>query len=463
MMSFRILQAVCLLTMRTALAAVALQDPSDIIPASAWAADNALIADYNIPMPASQPSDILAKHVFKENQTSIRYAVYTVDANDTSVILVSDSATLDLSYVNVIKYGYSTNLNDASAYGFNAAINVANASAASFKYLNVTTHNGAANIYSYGTDTVVNVTNSWLYSSGPVSHGLYAAGNGTIHGSKVQHFSGGRRSSSFAGDGPRGTVYVSDSVAHTTGIGSATFYALGEIFANNVAAKAENAPTAFMDGTQNISMDNCECTAGLLGGMVIFSSAVRQAGASVDVRNSKLTTTGSTMPGLWFGNVIADAYLYNTQVVAASGVLVVANYSQVTQDFDRYASYSDNPDLAPAEAYITVAESFLAGDLVTYNSSYISWNLSSHSYWVGASYAGYGQALVDVTLDATSNWTLTATSYVQNLTDADSSLANIASAGHTLYYNSSALLNGWLNNQTIELSGGGSITPRTQS
>ncbi|KUI63055.1 hypothetical protein VP1G_10180 [Cytospora mali] len=462
-MSLRILQAMCLLTMRTALAAVSLQDPSDVIPASAWAADNALIADYNIPLPKSQPSDVLAKHVFKGNQTSVKYAVYTVDANDTSVILVSDSATVDLSYVNVIKFGYSTNLDDASFWGFNAAINVANASTASFNHINVTAHNGAANIYSYGTDTVVNVTNSWLYSSGPVSHGLYAAGNGTIYGSKVQHFSGGRRSSSFAGDSPKGTVYVSDSVAHTTGIGSATFYALGQIFANNVAAIAENAPTVFMDGTQNISITNCECTAGLLGGLIIFSSAVREAGASVDIRDSKLTTTGSTMPGLWFGNVISDVYLYNTQVATASGVLVVANFSQVTQDFDHYASYSDNSDLAPAEAYITVAESYLAGDLVAYNNSYISWNLTSHSYWAGASYSGYGQAQVDVSLDATSNWTLTATSYVQNITDADSSLANIASGGHTLYYNPSALLNGWLNNKTIALSGGGSITPGTQS
>lgn len=254
-----------------------------------------------------------------------------------------------------------------------------------------------------------------------------------------------------------------DSIAHTQGIGSATFYALGEIFADNVISVSEQGPVVFMDGAQNVSLRNCDSTAGLLGGMAIFSSQVRQSGANIDVRDSKITTTAPDMPGLWFGNTIVDVSLYNVEVVTASNILVVANYSQITQDFDYYASYADNPGLSPAEVYIKVAESSLDGDLVPYNQSYILWNLSSYSSWTGAAYSGYGAASVDVGLDATSNWTLTADSYVQNLTDADSTLANIFSAGYTVYYNKSASSNDWLANRTITLSGGGSVTPGTQS
>lgn len=256
---------------------------------------------------------------------------------------------------------------------------------------------------------------------------------------------------------------MSDSVAHSQGIGSATFYALGEIFADNVVSVSEQGPVVFMDGAQNVSISNSDSTAGLLGGLVIFSSQIRNSGASVIVSDSSITTTGADMPGLWFGNVIASVSLYNVEIATASDVLVVANYSQITQDFDYYASYADNSALSPAEVFITVAESALEGDLVSYNESYIYWNLSEYSSWSGAAYAGYGSAYVDVELDATSNWTLTANSYVQNLTDADETLANIASGGYTLYYNASALLNGWLANQTISLSGGGSVTPGSQS
>lgn len=256
-----------------------------------------------------------------------------------------------------------------------------------------------------------------------------------------------------------------DSVARAQGIGSATFYALGDIAAEGVVSVSEQGPVAFMDGAQNLSLARCDATAGLLGGIVVFSSQVRGAGARVVVEDSTITTTGTDVPALWFGNVIAAVSLRNTalEVAAAGGVLAVANYSQITQDFDYYASYADNTALAPAEAYIEVAESALAGDLVAYNGSYIAWNLSEYSAWSGAAYAGYGAAYVDVALDATSNWTLTADSYVQNLTDADGTLGNIASGGYTLYYNASALLNGWLANRTISLAGGGSVTPGTQS
>lgn len=331
--------------------------------------------------------------------------------------------------------------------------------------MNVTVHNGAANVYAYGTDTVVNVTNSWLYSSGPVSHGLYASGNATIYGSNIAHFSGGYRSSAFSGDSPKGIIYVSDSVAHTAGIGSATFYALGEIFADNVLSVSEKGPVVFMDGAQNVSIANSDCTAGLLGGLVIFSSQVRLSGASIEISDSRIATTGASVPGLWFGNTIADVALSSVEVDLAddSAALVVANYSQITQDFDYYASYADNSALAPAEVSIAVAESALEGDLVAYNGSYIRWNLTAHSSWAGAAYSGFGASYVDVALDATSNWTLTADSYVQNLTSADGTLANIDSAGFNVYYNASALLNSWLANGTVELSGGGSVTPGAQA
>lgn len=335
----------------------------------------------------------------------------------------------------------------------------ANGSTVEFDHVNITVHNGAANVYSYGTDTEVQISNSWLYSSGPVSHGLYASGNGTIIGHNIAHFSGGRRSSSFAGDNPKGIVKVYDSIAHTQGIGSAAFYALGTVYGENVLSLSENAPVVFMDGPQNATLVNCDSTAGLLGGMVIFCSQVRQSGAKVELLNSKLTALGATMPGLWFGNTIVDVTIDSSQIITASGILLTANYSQVTQDFDYYASYADNPNLQPAEVFATVSESSLSGDLIAYNGSYISWTLGHHSSWTGAFSVGYGEGSFDIALDSSSNWTLTKTTTVQNLTDGNRDLSNIYSQGYTLYYNASAVLNGWLHGKTYSLPGGGQAKP----
>ncbi|KAI4592351.1 hypothetical protein KJ359_011291 [Pestalotiopsis sp. 9143b] len=439
------------------LASITIEDPSDVIDPADWAADNALDADYNVPFPDTQPSDIVAGTSYVSETVSIDHESFSVDANDTSVILVAEGASFNGSYLDILKEGYSSNLLYASFWGFNAAVNVANASTATLDHVNITVHNGGANVYSYGSDTVVTVENSWLYSSGPVSHGMYASGNGTVVGHNLQHYSGGYRSSSFSGDNPAGYVYVYDSVAHAAGIGSATYYALGTIYAENVVSVSEQGPVVFMDGVQTATLVNCDATAGLLGGVALFSSQTRLAGGRLELVDSKITTVGDDVPGLWFGNTIVDVVINSSQVISPSGVLIVANYSAITQDFDYYGGYADNNNLLPAEVSAVVSESSLSGDLVAYNGSSISFSLTEHSAWSGAAYSGYGVGLIDVGLSADSNWTLTADSTVQNLTDADASLGNIDSAGFTLYYNAS--LNEWLGGETVALAGGGSATP----
>ena len=113
--------------------------------------------------------------------------VYTVDANDSSVFIITEGSEVTLQYDRFVKTGYSSNLIEASFYGMfnrhaclllphtvpgiNAAVWVGNSSTAYIDSVNVTVHNGAANVYTYGTDSVTYISNSDLYSSGPVSHG----------------------------------------------------------------------------------------------------------------------------------------------------------------------------------------------------------------------------------------------------------------------------------------------------
>lgn len=302
--------------------------------------------------------------------------------------------------------------------------------------------------------------NAWLYSSGPVSHGLYASGNGTINANNVVHYSGGNRCSSFSGDNPAGYINVMNSVAHTDGIGSAICYALGVCNLTNVIGHASNAPVTFSDGPQTTIYKNSDVTAGLLAGTILFSSATREEGASVTFDHSKLTVLGKTMPALWFGNTIASGSIISSMINnTASDILVVANYSQVTQDFDYFAGYADNNMLSPAEATVSVQDSAVSGSIVAYNGSSISLSLSDYSGWTGTAVYGYGDATFGVTLDKTSNWTLTATTKLLNFTNADSTLANIVSNGFNIEYSSSAAANSAWGGKTVSLPGGGSLMP----
>ncbi|OQD91833.1 hypothetical protein PENSOL_c048G00641 [Penicillium solitum] len=154
------------------------------------------------------------------------------------------------SHIDILKTGYSTNQNWTSFYGFGPAINVVSAT---LDHINVTVHNGAARIYVYNTTTTttttttITITNSWLYS-GPVSNGPYASGNGTIIAHNVAHNSGSERSSSFLGNFLKDDIYSYDSVAHSVGIGSATYYALETIEEDNALRDWEYGPVVFSAG-----------------------------------------------------------------------------------------------------------------------------------------------------------------------------------------------------------------------
>ncbi|KAI9738387.1 MAG: hypothetical protein M1834_008890 [Cirrosporium novae-zelandiae] len=443
-----------------ATASFEITDPSDTVGTVAWESDNAILADYADATIMYQYITVTGPYYYDGTTETISYETLEADANDTSVLVATEGAVVNVSYTEIIKYGYSSDLLQASFFGTNAAVNVANGSSVSLDNVNITVHNGAANVYSYGSGSYVYVDGAFLYSSGPVSHGLYAGGNGTIYATNVEHYSGGNRCSSFSGDSPAGYVYVSDSVAHTDGIGSAIAYALGTVELTNVIGHASNAPALFMDANQIASFTDCDLTAGLLGGIMIFSSADRYSGASVTFTDSKLTTLGATMPALWFGNVIGTVSLTNTILNTTSGILAVANYSQVTQDFDYYADYTDNSALQSAAMTVDIASSDLTGDLVAYNGSSIVWNLTDYSTWTGTAYSGYGDAYFGISLDATSTWILTADTTVTNLTSANGTY-NIESNGFNVYYTDygNSTKRG-LEVRTVPLKGGGKLMPK---
>lgn len=191
----------------------------------------------------------------------------------------------------------------------------------------------------------------------------------------------------------------------------------------------------------------------------MFSSQTKVTGASLTLDHSRVTTLGDTMPALWFGNVGAEAHIISSQINTTSGILAVANYSQVTQDFDYFASYVDNPMLSPADASIYVEDSNIMGDLVAYNGSTININLAGYSNWVGKAYSGFGSASFGVSLDNSSTWVLTANVSLQNFTDSDSTLSNVQSQGFSIMYNSTAVANEALGGKTISLNGGGQALP----
>ncbi|GLA62233.1 hypothetical protein AtubIFM55763_003543 [Aspergillus tubingensis] len=444
-----------------AMAAITISDPGDIIPAFQWESDNAILADYNVSTEAVQRIAQVGPYMVRGQEKRFNHTTLAVDGNDTSILVATEHANVYVDHTEVVKFGYSSNLIQASFYGVNSAVLVANNSQLRLTDVNITTHNGAANVYAYGTDSVAYIDNAWLYSSGPTAHGLYAAGNGTIRARNVHHFSSGNRCSSFSGDTPAGYLYVEDSIAHTTGIGSAIVFAFKHANLTNVVGYAEQSPAFFTIGEGHAVATDCDLTAGLLGGAVIFSiSKDTQAYAfQFTLENTRLKVLGDA-PGLWYGTVYADSYIRNSQIITESGILAVANFSTITEAFDFYSDYATSGDIvATADSRIYAEESTLEGDLVAYNGSTLGFSLERHSHWRGRAYVGYGEAELAVYLDKTSSWNLTGDTALKNFTNADMSFGNVNSNGFSVTYDADAPANKALARRTFNLTGGGTVSP----
>ncbi|KAF2158262.1 hypothetical protein K461DRAFT_300066 [Myriangium duriaei CBS 260.36] len=444
-----------------ACAHVVVNDPGDYVDLAAAKQVNAILADYNITPTLYQTTAIVGPYYYsgKKSSTTVSHRQLSVNKNDTSVVVVTEGANISLDYVTIVKDGYGSNLFQESFFGLNAAVNVANGSTATVYNSNITVLEGAANVYSFGTGTTVYVYDTDLYSAGPVSHGLYASGNGTIIAKDIRHYSGGNRASSFSGDNPAGYLYIEDAIAHTAGIGSAIFYALGVIHATNVVGLAEQAPVLFSDSNQQIYLNNVDLTSNFLAGTVMFSSMTRASGAYLLLNESSLTVTAADQPALWYGNVIVSTDIIASQINTESNILVIANRSQVTQAFNHFAGYEENTGIAPAEVTITVSESDLTGDIVAYNGSSISWSLTDYSSWCGKGVTGKGAATLGVSLDTQSKWTLTGDTSLLNFTNADKNFNNIQSGGHSITYAKNAPANKYLGGKTYSLPGGGKLKP----
>jgi hypothetical protein len=121
-----------LLAIEVALATIPLFDPGEVLPAPLYAADNAIVPDYNVPFISDQPRALPGAYIFESNVTELEYVAYWTTANDTSVIIAANDAKLTLEYVKIVKLGYASNLLLSSFYGFNAAINIVSGRVPSF-------------------------------------------------------------------------------------------------------------------------------------------------------------------------------------------------------------------------------------------------------------------------------------------------------------------------------------------
>lgn len=226
--------------------------------------------------------------------------------------------------------------------------------------------------------------------------------------------------------------------------------------ANNTC-KADGSEVVVIEGANSVNLTDSTLVTSVANkwGVMIYQSFSGDAQGS----NGIFTMTGGSLsysdtnsPLFYVTNTVGHITLKGVTVSAASGIILKAEGN------DRWGTSGSN-----GGTVIFIADGqTLYGNMVADKISTITLTLQNGSALTGALNAEHTAQAVNLTLDASSTWNVTADSYITCLTDpaiSGTTISNITGNGHTVYYDPNTCTE--LGGQTYTLNRGGTLTPST--
>jgi len=379
-------------------------------------------------------------------------ATYTAGGDDQSAVLVTGTANLSLANATIVTSGASKSSDESSFFGLNAGVLAQSGGKVTLTGGSVTTTgNGANGVFAYGTSTVT-ASNLTIKDTGQYAHGAMASGGGTVTLTSVNISTAGANSGAIATDRGGGTITATGGTVTTSGQDSPAIYSTGSITVTGGTLSASGSEAAVIEGANSITLANSSLTSTKDGkwGVLIYQSMSGDASGAkgtFTMTGGSLSYTGASGPLFYVTNSTGIVSLKGVTVTAGGGVLVKA----ATGNWGTSGSNGGT-------AVVTADGETLTGDLLSDSSSSIAASLQNSTTLTGTIKSAA------LTLDATSVWNVTGTSYLTTLSDASgisgSTITNIHGNGHTVYYDATLAANSTLGGKTYSLVGGGTLTPK---
>lgn len=367
---------------------------------------------------------------------------FSSSSADTSVITVSSSGTLTLDSCTVTKSGNTSSSGNSSSSGLNAAILAKGSSKITIIGGTITTTGTGANAV-YSNASTISVTGTVITCSAQYAHGVDAVSSGVLTVDSATITTSGANGSGIATDGGGGIVTVTNTTAKVSGNSSAGVYVDGQ------------STITVTNSTLSSTKDNGVV---LTGNGVLYLNSCAVSGIHALMKHSPQSASEIGTATLSGGTLTATqgAAIYDT-----AAVLVITLKDGAT------ISVTTNADLVRAVASSTVTFTAdgetLEGGISADSTSTISTTLQNNTTLTGSVNSANTASSTTLTLDASSNWILTADSYLTSIANSagisGTTVTNITGNGHNVYYNSSKSVNTYLGGLTYSLLGGGYLLP----
>ncbi|MBR0426306.1 MAG: hypothetical protein IJK01_09365 [Clostridia bacterium] len=385
----------------------------------------------------------------QENQT---YASTTADE---SALMISTTDAVTITNPTVTKTGDSDGGDNCNFYGLNAAVLAKDGANVTITGGTISSSaSGANGVFSYGGNggsngaagdgTTVTITDTVITTAGSGSGGIMTTGGGVTYANNLTVTTSGQSSAAIRTDRGGGWVYVDGGTYTTNGLGSPAIYSTAEIHVSNATLVSNLSEGVCIEGKNSIELTDCDLTANntKCNGNATFYDTImiyQSMSGDADSGTSAFTMTNGALTS-------KNGHIFH--VTNTNAIITLTGVTLVNEDGENIllSVCADGWSGASNIATLNAIRQVLSGTILVGSDSELSLVLVDGSTFTGTISGNISNAsgksvstevgTVNVALDSTSTWTLTADTYI---TSFDGDASSIISNGYTLYVNGVAL------------------------
>ena len=385
----------------------------------------------------------------QENQT---FASTTADE---SALMISTTDAVTITNPTVTKTGDSDGGDNCNFYGLNAAVLAKDGANVTITGGTISSSaSGANGVFSYGGNggsngaagdgTTVTITDTVITTAGSGSGGIMTTGGGVTYANNLTVTTSGQSSAAIRTDRGGGWVYVDGGTYTTNGLGSPAIYSTAEIHVSNATLVSNLSEGVCIEGKNSIELTDCDLTANntKCNGNATFYDTImiyQSMSGDADSGTSAFTMTNGALTS-------KNGHIFH--VTNTNAIITLTGVTLVNEDGENIllSVCADGWSGASNIATLNAIRQVLSGTILVGSDSELSLVLVDGSTFTGTISGNISNAsgksvstevgTVNVALDSTSTWTLTADTYI---TSFDGDASSIISNGYTLYVNGVAL------------------------
>ena len=368
---------------------------------------------------------------------------YTSTGDDENALRV-DGATVALTDITVEKTGgESSNTENGDFYGQNAGLLALNGAQVTITGATVNTSAVNGNgVFSYGEGTVVNISDSVIRTTENNSGGIQTTGGGTTNATNLDVETQGNSAAAIRSDRGGGTVNVDGGTYVTNGTGSPAVYCTADISVIGATLTANASEGVVVEGKNSVSLKDCTVTGNMdntyngdseenIHCIMIYQSMSGDAEvgeAYFSAEGGSITSQSGDM--FYITNTDCEITLKDVAFTLANDVFLRVEGNSSSRGWGTEGANGGDVTM------LTDAQTF-EGNILVDEISTLNLTMENGTEFTGAINPDGEGGSVEVSMDESSTWSLTADSYITNF-DGDTS--QIVSNGYHLYVNGEMVL-----------------------